>query len=76
MKVIPLTRVRNSKNFVRFEEQHSELIAGKSVYVNQAFCADQQCAVVVGTADELEKLIKTPIDTPVVVSTPVTKVKK
>lgn len=65
MKVIALTRVRNSKNFVRFEEQHSELIAGKSVYVNQAFVADQQCAVVVGTAEELEKLMKSPTDEPV-----------
>lgn len=58
MKVISLTRVRNSKNFVRFEEQHSELIAGKSLYLNQAFVADQQAAVVVGTADELERLIR------------------
>jgi len=58
MKVISLTRVRNSKNFVRFEEQHSELIAGKSLYLNQAFCSDQQAAVVVGTADELERLIR------------------
>lgn len=59
MKLIALTRVRNSKNFVRFEEQHSELIAGKSVYVNQAFCADLQAAVVVGTADELDRLMRT-----------------
>lgn len=68
MRVIPMTRIRDSKNFVRFEEQDSQLIAGRSLYVDKAFTNAEgetsQVVVVVGPKAEIEQLIRSAVVTP------------
>lgn len=79
MRVIPMTRIRESKNFIRFEEHDSALVAGRSLYVDKTFCNEvgptSVTAVVVCTNAELDLLLKSlPPEPPA--SEPVKETKK